>query len=564
MLETIQQSAISHDRYQVELKLDYQVDRGKETHYRISTYIFVPRSLGITEESYPKNELYRDIKNYIRIKTPRMSLRDLIDGNTSPLRTVQQNDFRAGTFFVVLAPLEDSGLVASTIVQTLGFAETELKSHLELLKDGIGDKHMLLVLDNLEHLIEDAASVVSDLLSACPHLKILTTSREALRMPGEWLYSVPALNIPAETQLQSMDMEQGSQYAALALFAERARAVRSDFALSAENNGYPTLYANLLNHLGRHCWMLDDFDEGNSLLNESREIWLTLGVEGEQGLAETFRWLGAIAFWGEADKNTAQSYYEQSLKNSQKHGDQHGAAVSLAFLARINYSAEWALGMFEQSLDLFRQLCDLYYIAVVFMHLGWKSRDQGDFEKARLFYTQRLEIDEELEFKEGIAETLLYMGELSILEGDDEQAEQFLLKSLLISREYGLKLDESYAYHYLGVLSLHRNDYRLAARYFEDDYRMSHRIPDKMKVFELLLGLTAIAAGFNQPERAAKLYGATQAIFEKSPYMPRERSEFERHIQIAREQLGEERFEVLTAEGRAMTVEQAVAYALEE
>ncbi|HJQ14607.1 MAG TPA: hypothetical protein VJ830_07675 [Anaerolineales bacterium] len=90
MLETIQQSAISHDRYQVELKLDYQVDRGKETHYRISTYIFVPRSLGITEESYPKNELYRDIKNYIRIKTPRMSLCDLIDGNTSPLRTVQQ------------------------------------------------------------------------------------------------------------------------------------------------------------------------------------------------------------------------------------------------------------------------------------------------------------------------------------------------------------------------------------------------------------------------------------------------------------------------------------------
>ena len=90
MLETIQQSAISHDRYQVELKLDYELDRGKETHYRISTYIFIPRSLGITEESYPKNELYRDIKNYIRIKTPQMSLRDLVDGNTSPLQTVQQ------------------------------------------------------------------------------------------------------------------------------------------------------------------------------------------------------------------------------------------------------------------------------------------------------------------------------------------------------------------------------------------------------------------------------------------------------------------------------------------
>ena len=90
MLETIQQSAITHDRYQVELKLDYQLDRGKETHYRISTYVFVPRSLGITEESYPKDELYRDIKNYIRIKTPQMRLRDLIDDETSPFRMVQQ------------------------------------------------------------------------------------------------------------------------------------------------------------------------------------------------------------------------------------------------------------------------------------------------------------------------------------------------------------------------------------------------------------------------------------------------------------------------------------------
>ena len=90
MLEMIQQSAITHDHYQVELKLDYQLDRSKETHYRISTYIFVPRSLGITQKSYSKEEMYRDIKNYIRIKTPEMSLRDLIDDDISPLRTVHQ------------------------------------------------------------------------------------------------------------------------------------------------------------------------------------------------------------------------------------------------------------------------------------------------------------------------------------------------------------------------------------------------------------------------------------------------------------------------------------------
>src|SRR5574339_834466 len=98
MLETIQQSAISHDRHQVELKLDYQLDRGKETRYRISTYIFVPRSIGITQESYPKNEIYRDIKNYIRIKTPQMSLRDLLDNDLSPLSMVQQIIHQSGWY----------------------------------------------------------------------------------------------------------------------------------------------------------------------------------------------------------------------------------------------------------------------------------------------------------------------------------------------------------------------------------------------------------------------------------------------------------------------------------
>jgi len=90
MLETIQQSAISHDRYQIELKLDYELGKGKKTHYQISTYLFFPKSLRITEDSFPKDEFYREVKNYIRIKTPILSLRDLIDSNITPLSDVQQ------------------------------------------------------------------------------------------------------------------------------------------------------------------------------------------------------------------------------------------------------------------------------------------------------------------------------------------------------------------------------------------------------------------------------------------------------------------------------------------
>ena len=148
---------------------------------------------------------------------------------------VELSGFPDGVFFVALAPLEDPNLVAPTIGQSLGFVEATDQSPLKRLENGIGDKQMLIVLDNVEHLIEGTAALVSDLLSACSGLKILSTSREALRVPGEWLYQVPALSIPAETQLQSIDIETATQFAALKLFAERAHAVRSDFALNTEN-----------------------------------------------------------------------------------------------------------------------------------------------------------------------------------------------------------------------------------------------------------------------------------------------------------------------------------------
>ena len=120
-----------------------------------------------------------------------------------------------------------------TVVQALNFVEMNRQSSTQQLSDGIRDKQMLLVLDNCEHLIEDVASLVSFLLSACPRLKILTTSRESLRIPGEWLYSVPAFESPAETS--SVDIESASQYPALLLFAERAQAIRADFSLTSEN-----------------------------------------------------------------------------------------------------------------------------------------------------------------------------------------------------------------------------------------------------------------------------------------------------------------------------------------
>ena len=93
-------------------------------------------------------------------------------------------EFRNGVFWVGLAALRDAGLVAESIGRSIG-ARDGLAEH-------IGEREMLLVLDNLEQVIE-AAPALADLVEHCPHLRVLTTSRERLRVRGETHYSVPSL-----------------------------------------------------------------------------------------------------------------------------------------------------------------------------------------------------------------------------------------------------------------------------------------------------------------------------------------------------------------------------------
>src|SRR5437870_4722272 len=102
------------------------------------------------------------------------------------------SEFGAGVFWIGLAPVRDPALVVDTVARTLG-AQQELAAY-------IGDKQLLLVLDNLEQVVESAVALAA-LLGACPNLRLLVTSRELLRVDGEIVYSVPALAEPEATEL---------------------------------------------------------------------------------------------------------------------------------------------------------------------------------------------------------------------------------------------------------------------------------------------------------------------------------------------------------------------------
>jgi predicted ATPase/class 3 adenylate cyclase len=139
--------------------------------------------------------------------------------------------FEHGVFFVPLAPIEDPSLVPSTIAHTLGLAE-ETRPIMETLTDYLRDKEMLLILDNFEQVTE-AAPAVADALHAAPRLTCLVTSRAVLHVTGEQEYPVPPLELPDVAHLPPLEVL--SQYEAVSLFIQRAKAVHPGFVVTDDN-----------------------------------------------------------------------------------------------------------------------------------------------------------------------------------------------------------------------------------------------------------------------------------------------------------------------------------------
>ncbi len=141
-------------------------------------------------------------------------------------------EFPDGTFFVDLAPVISADLVIPSIAKTLSVQEAANRPILDSLKEYLRGRQLLLVLDNLEHVLASAVQV-ADLLSTCPRLKTLITSREALHLRGERQFPVPPLSLPDRSRGESVD--QLTRYEAIRLFIERAQAAKPEFAISDRN-----------------------------------------------------------------------------------------------------------------------------------------------------------------------------------------------------------------------------------------------------------------------------------------------------------------------------------------
>lgn len=673
-------------------------------------------------------------------------------------------EFPDGVFFVALAPLSDPNLIARTVVQSLGFVEHGNIPAEQQLREGIGGRTMLIVLDNCEHLIEGVSALASDLLSTCPRIKIIATSRESLRVPGEWLYAVPALGIMPEENMP-LDLGTASQSPMLRLFAERARAVRSDFTFTNENlqavssiclkldglplaieliaaqmrmyspqsllqrlndrfilsvqgarevparqislghaigwsydsltpdeqrlfaylsvfsggftlsavetifserfaetsvsgllttlldksllqrsegvNGelrlsmlvtiqhfawkritqssefpevrnwhlayfvhlaergdaetrgpnqlewmdrlegelgnfraaldwcvvgqkaesalrllnalkwtwgwrgydnevenwfnkvrllpnvmeYPARYASLLTHIGER-WLNIDVGAAKSILDESHDIWLKLGNDGERGLADVLSALGTLALYNEKDIEKARGHFEESLRLHQKYEDEQETAWLIHKLGTLAYVAGQygeAEKKGRESLARFQKVGNKLRAAYVLSGLGELARHQGDYEGAEVFWEQNIEIFQELRVPHA-----------------------------------------AHGQAALASVSFRRGDYDKAKSLFKNSLKVFRENRDMTGVASCLAGLAGILGTAGKPEQAARLFGAAEMILKAVTLEPADQADFDNFKSLVRESLSEVAFEKASEEGRAMTMEQAIAYALED
>lgn len=194
----------------------------------------------LTENSSPfigREKEIAEIKNLLRESGVRLLTLTGVGGTgkTRLARAVAQDmlpQFPDGVFFVELAAITSSELVAAAVASPLGVKEAGGKPIFERLKEYLRASRMLIVIDNFEQVIA-AAPQIAELLSGAVHLKILITSRMILNLSAEREFVVAPLEVPLKADLDALN--EFSKYESIELFTEHARKVKPNFALTKEN-----------------------------------------------------------------------------------------------------------------------------------------------------------------------------------------------------------------------------------------------------------------------------------------------------------------------------------------
>lgn len=244
-----------------------------------------------------------------------------------------------------------------------------------------------------------------------------------------------------------------------------------------------------------------------------------------------------------------------------------------ATILRIIGNQHFALGNYDQgracleeSINLFQEFGETKELAISVQSLGWIATALGEYDEARRLIERSLNLSQQLADKYEIAWAYLSLGELARAENKLDLAYQYHTQSLALFRDLDSKGPISIELSNLAFVILHQGNYKLAIELFVESLLISLKLGTKSHNAVVLGGLASVAQREGQAERAARLFGAAAAIHEDlgRAIDPGDVADFKEFQAATRADLSEQAFSAAWTEGQAMTLGQAIAYALEE
>jgi predicted ATPase/DNA-binding SARP family transcriptional activator/DNA-binding CsgD family transcriptional regulator len=309
---------------------------------------------------------------------------------------------------------------------------------------------------------------------------------------------------------------------------------------------------------GALAWALDPAESG-----QSREHRAEVGL----------RLAGALGrFWGVYGPGEGLRWLERGLAR--------GRAASKPTLAKALYEAGWivlfqgdydgAIALLEEALALFRELEDRRGVATSLVNLGFAALHQGDKERTATIRQEVEALQREPLDRFTLAWLITFLALATSYEGDFERSAALATESLAIYRELGDKRGISLCHIDLGFIELIRGDHEPAAVLLEESVRVLRGSEDKFCLAYGIFGLAAVAAAREEPVRAARLWGAAEALRQEIGVVSLtqwelEAYDYEGRVSAARNMLGDEgAWEEAFEEGRAKSAEEAAEYALSQ
>lgn len=311
-------------------------------------------------------------------------------------------------------------------------------------------------------------------------------------------------------------------------------------------------------------------DQGD--LSRAKEFYEgCLELSREQGnehfIAHMSNNLGNIAI-AYAQYDQAAALYSEALAHYRGVGWKWGVSTALQNLGTVAHALgkyDDARSLYEESMAMSKEGGDKERIAMMFHNLGRLADDLGRYDEAARWFQQALDLREQIGDQFGLPYTQRYLGKIALRQGDDARAKALFEESLAQFQKSGDKRGTAVALYSLGKLAQSKNEYAQAVKLYCETLALNKAIGDKRGILDCLEAIASLSMLHHDNELATTLLGAADGLRQaiRTPIPPSDLESHELAVNTLRAALDENTFNTSWSEGRKMTVESAIALALD-